>query len=56
MSFKQLSHQNIFESLKNQKNSVSIDARAFENLGFSGIFKAFSLTNKSVVISSQEQR
>jgi 2C-methyl-D-erythritol 2,4-cyclodiphosphate synthase len=42
MSFKQISHQNIFESLKNQKNSVSIDARAFENLGFSGIFKAFS--------------
>lgn len=53
MSVEQISPQNAFELLKNQKNSVLIDVRTSEELNFVGIVDASSFENRMIFLPWQ---
>ena len=53
MSVEQISPQNAFELLKNQKNSVLIDVRTSEELSFVGVVNASSFENRLIFLAWQ---
>jgi rhodanese-related sulfurtransferase len=53
MSVEQISPQNAFELLKNQKNSVLIDVRTNEELNFVGIVDASLFENRMIFLPWQ---
>ena len=53
MSVEQISPQNAFELLKNQKNSVLIDVRTNEELNFVGIVDASFFENRMIFLPWQ---
>lgn len=53
MSVEQISPQNAFELLKNQKNSVLIDVRTSEELNFVGVVNASSFENRLIFLAWQ---
>ncbi len=53
MSVEQISPQNAFELLKNQKNSVLIDVRTTEELSFVGVVNASSFENRLIFLAWQ---
>lgn len=53
MSVEQISPQNAFELLKNQKNSVLIDVRTNEELSFVGVVNASSFENRLIFLAWQ---
>jgi rhodanese-related sulfurtransferase len=53
MSVEQISPQNAFELLKNQKNSVLIDVRTMEELSFVGVVNASSFENRLIFLAWQ---
>jgi len=53
MSVEQISPQNAFELLKNQKNSFLIDVRTNEELNFVGVVDASSFNNRMIFLAWQ---
>lgn len=53
MPVEQISPQNAFELLKNQKNSVLIDVRTIEELNFVGVVNASSFENRLIFLAWQ---